>query len=268
MILPSFTKKNLKYNKDIYTIGSQNLVDMFKDKISQGKSNVFDLYHYFECSALDVITKLSIGHSLNTVRDETMSKEFFKVWTHTQYVLFLKGLIPSISTINVPTVERYKYLIEQSVKYRQCESVQFDDTLQSLMDGQDPQTGENLTLTEIIEEFFIILYAGLDTTSNTMTWTLYEILKNPELYDLIKQEILDNFPDLTKPMNLSDCEAKLVHLEAVIWESLRMHSVVETFARRVPEGGVTIADHYLPEKVLLLIYLMIFLLIFFRLLSC
>jgi cytochrome P450 len=256
MLLPSFTKKNLKYNKDVYTIGSQNLVDMFKDKISQGKSNVFDMYHYFECSALDVITKLSIGYSLNTIRDETMSKEFFKVWPYTQYILFLKGLIPSISNISIPTVERFKYLIEQRVKYRKCEDIQFDDTLQSLMDGQDPQTGENLTLTEIIEEVFSIFYAGLDTSSNTMTWTLYEIIKNPELYNLIKQEVLDNFPDLTKPMNLSDCEAKLVHLEAAIWESLRMHSVVEIFARRVPEGGVTIADHYLPEKVLLLIYLM------------
>ncbi|KXN72745.1 cytochrome P450, partial [Conidiobolus coronatus NRRL 28638] len=95
---------------------------------------------------------------------------------------------------------------------------------------------------------FIILYAGLDTASNTMTWTLFEILNNPKVYDLIKSEILSNFPDLTKPLNISDCESKLKYLEAAIWESMRKHPVVEMFARRVPSEGVTIGDHYLPEK--------------------
>jgi cytochrome P450 len=251
MLLPNFTKKNLKHNELIYQVGSQNLVDTINEKLSQGKSDVFDLYKYFECSALDLITNILIGSNLNTVSDSEAANEFFGIYYYSQCVLFLKGLIPSISKIPIPNVEYYKYLIEQSVKRRQSGDIQREDVLQSLMEGEDPKTGERLTINEIIEEFFIIMYAGLDTASNTMTWTLFEILSNPKVYDLVKLEVLSNFPDLTKPLNISDCESKLKYLEATIWESMRKHPVVEMFARRVPSGGVTIGDHYLPEKVII-----------------
>jgi cytochrome P450/nitrite reductase/ring-hydroxylating ferredoxin subunit len=74
---------------------------------------------------------------------------------------------------------------------------------------------------EIFGNVFTLLLAGEDTTSNTISWTLYYLLQNPEVYAKIKTEIdtvLQNDTLLTKENSLQE----LKYTEAVAMESMRI----------------------------------------------
>ncbi|KXN74695.1 cytochrome P450, partial [Conidiobolus coronatus NRRL 28638] len=121
------------------------------------------------------------------------------------------------------------------------------DILQSLIDSKDPENGEGLKDLEIVDECLVLLFGGMDTTANTMTWTLYEILKHPEVYKQVTSEILTHYPNLKEPITVEKTKSELKYLEACILESMRKNPVASgAIVRVVPESGITISGHYLP----------------------
>ncbi|KXN74684.1 cytochrome P450 [Conidiobolus coronatus NRRL 28638] len=126
------------------------------------------------------------------------------------------------------------------------------DILQSLIDSEDPETGEKLTDKQIAVECMTLLFAGMDTTANTLVWTLYELLKNPDIYKLVEKEILQEFPNFNEPIPVEKAKSNLKYFEAALLESMRLYPVAPGgLPRVVPEGGVTIAGYYLPEKTII-----------------
>lgn len=96
----------------------------------------------------------------------------------------------------------------------------------------------------LYEETQALMFAGADTTGNTLMLGTFHLLKSPELYQKLKEELRSAWPDLAEQPPLRELE-QLPYLDAVIKESLRMSSgVVSGLLRVVPKGGATIAGHY------------------------
>jgi cytochrome P450 len=55
-----------------------------------------------------------------------------------------------------------------------------DDILQLLMTAQDDQ-GQGFTDAELIDELLVLLWAGHDTVTSLLTWTMLELLRSPEV---------------------------------------------------------------------------------------
>jgi cytochrome P450 len=120
-----------------------------------------------------------------------------------------------------------------------------------MIDSKDPETGECFTDLEIADECIVLLFAGMDTTASSLTWIIYEMVKNPSVYKLVADEIIEKFPNLNEPISLERAKSELKYLSAAILEGFRMHPVVSgILPREVPEGGLTIDGYYLPEKVI------------------
>jgi cytochrome P450 len=95
-----------------------------------------------------------------------------------------------------------------------------------------------------------LLFAGMGTTANTLTWALYELLRNPDVYELVEKDILEEFPNFNEPISVEKAKSNLKYLEAALLESMRIYPVAPGgLPRVVPKGGVTIAGHYLPANV-------------------
>ncbi|KXN74682.1 cytochrome P450 [Conidiobolus coronatus NRRL 28638] len=269
LVSPAFSLKTLSSIENIvYNIGSQGLVNYIESKMKSNNQEVFDFYHLFHCSTFDVITQIVFGTNYETLSNEENAQKYVNVVAETQKSMFLRSIVPFIKYFAFPIEKLFKEIIIENIKLR--ENSPNPDILQSLIDSEDPETGEKLTHEEIAQECMILedpetgeklshdeiareclilLLAGMDTTAITLSWTLYMILKNPEIYKLVEDEVLEKFPNFNEPVSSEKAKNSLKYLEAALLESMRMHPVASGgIPRVVPEGGITANGHFLPHK--------------------
>ncbi|KAG7240529.1 hypothetical protein INR49_026813 [Caranx melampygus] len=125
---------------------------------------------------------------------------------------------------------------------------------QCVDNGQDVK-GEYLTyllsntemsLKDVYGSITELLLAGVDTTSNTITWTLHLLSKNPQVQDRLYKEVSTFIPADQMP---SAAEiTRMPYLRAVIKEALRMYPVVPLNARIVTDKDVTIGGYHFPKE--------------------
>ena len=92
-----------------------------------------------------------------------------------------------------------------------------DNFLEALLMDPDSSFSDQ----EIFGNVFTILLAGEDTTSNTIAWTLYYLLKNPEVFKKVREEA-DYVIGNDEIANNYDMLQKLSYTEAVAMEAIRM----------------------------------------------
>lgn len=121
------------------------------------------------------------------------------------------------------------------------------DLLARLMEGKD-ETGEKLGRAELTAEALTQLIAGSDTTSNTSCALLYWVLKTPGVIEKLQAELDEVMPTGSSPVPSFAQVRDLKYLDAVIKETMRIHSTSSLgLPREVPPGpGVTILDHHFP----------------------
>lgn len=118
-----------------------------------------------------------------------------------------------------------------------------------------------------------LLMAGIDTTSHTTSFLLYQLARNPEIQERLRREVLDVVGPKGSPLTVSNAN-NLHYLKACIKESLRLNPAAMANARftskdlvlsgyRVPKGTLvatlhqymcrmeeyfTEADRFVPER--------------------
>lgn len=63
------------------------------------------------------------------------------------------------------------------------------DLLGAMLNGVDPQTGEKLSDANITDQLITFLIAGHETTSGTLSFAFYHLLKNPAAYRKVQEEV-------------------------------------------------------------------------------
>ncbi|KAG7220317.1 hypothetical protein INR49_010151 [Caranx melampygus] len=107
---------------------------------------------------------------------------------------------------------------------------------------------EQMTFTEILGSITELLLAGVDTTSNTISWCLYHLAREPAIQEQLYQEVIGACPGDKMPT--SDDIAQMPYLKAIIRETLRLYPVVPGNARVTVENEIVVGDHIFPKKTL------------------
>ncbi len=105
-----------------------------------------------------------------------------------------------------------------------------------------------LAFSEIIALTTTNLIAGSDTTAIGLRAILYFLCRHPRVYEKLQEEIDAAFASgaITSPIRYAD-GAKLDYLNAVITESLRVHSAIGfVLEREVPGEGAMISGSFIP----------------------
>ncbi|RYP45572.1 hypothetical protein DL768_008121 [Monosporascus sp. mg162] len=112
------------------------------------------------------------------------------------------------------------------------------DLLAAMLKGRDPKTGQQMSDESIIDNLITFLIAGHETTSGMLSYAVYQLMKHPEEYKKVQQEV-DNvigegpITELTKPN--------------VLRETLRLNSPIGMFAVN-PIDDTVLAGKYPVHK--------------------
>lgn len=113
------------------------------------------------------------------------------------------------------------------------------DLLSRLMEARDPETGEPMPETQLVDNLLTLLEAGHETTAMALTWTLYLLARAPEWQAAIRKEVIGAAGKET--ITAAHLPA-LPLLHQVLKESMRLFPPAPSIARAVTErislGGV------------------------------
>ncbi|XP_054643786.1 sterol 26-hydroxylase, mitochondrial isoform X1 [Dunckerocampus dactyliophorus] len=107
---------------------------------------------------------------------------------------------------------------------------------------------KKMNVTEILGSITELLLAGVDTTSNTISWVLYHLAREPDIQEKLYQEVIRAYPAQRMPNG--DDIARMPFLKAVIRETLRLYPVVPGNARLTVENEIVVGDHLFPKGTL------------------
>jgi len=114
------------------------------------------------------------------------------------------------------------------------------DILDTMLTATDPTTGERLSEENVRYQMVTFLIAGHETTSGLLTFTLYEMLRNPEILARAREQV-DKVLGEQAP-RFSHL-AQLTYLDQILKETLRLWPTAPAFALQAYED-TTIGGHY------------------------
>ncbi|KAK5050762.1 hypothetical protein LTR84_003321 [Exophiala bonariae] len=119
------------------------------------------------------------------------------------------------------------------------------DFFHYLLHAQDPETGVKFVPKELVGEAGLLVAAGSDTSSATMSAFLFNMLHNERVYKKVQQEVRSAF-DEVEEIKYTAKLSGLPYLRACIDETLRIAPPVPGYLARVilPGGAVIDGNTY------------------------
>ncbi|CDW59268.1 p450 domain containing protein [Trichuris trichiura] len=99
---------------------------------------------------------------------------------------------------------------------------------------------------EVIAQCTLYMLAGYETTSNALSYTIYELARHPEVQEKLRSEIMDNHTDENEKPSYESVQ-RMVYLDCVIRETLRLYPLASWVVSRkcmqtCTTGGITIEE--------------------------
>ncbi|KAJ2801213.1 hypothetical protein H4R20_003765 [Coemansia guatemalensis] len=239
--------------------GALSLMEAWDKRIAESRarsenSAMVNYFYGFHGIAFDIIGVLGFGSSFNITKsgDWTLIHTLRKM----SNLVGIKSISPALARLKWLFRDMYSALDymrnlahnaqqQRRKEYESSDRKPHDDILQRLIEAHDPSTGEKISSTCMVGEILLLLVAGTDTSSNTLSYTLMRLLHCPNILKRLQQEIRQEFPDISTPIRFGEAREKLPYLTAVLLESMRIDSAVAGYLPRiVPDEGTVLLNKY------------------------
>ena len=233
----------------------------FIDWIGKKEGTAMNVYAWFRMLSLDIVSSLLMGEAVGALDSDTEHEYLSNLDNHLKitgvrfqmpWLLPLTSWIPLGSWQFFLTSQSRLYAYGKQAFERYVATYGRDssrnDLLKRVLAGDKTETP--LTDEEICAEVGSQMIGGTDTTSITLTYTAWELAKQPALQEKVRKELRDKGVRIdARVPKYVDLE-KLKLLDAVVMEGLRLHPAAPASLPRVsPKGGAKIADVWVPEGV-------------------
>ncbi|QSW90624.1 cytochrome P450 [Flavobacterium endoglycinae] len=110
-------------------------------------------------------------------------------------------------------------IIQEIIESRNASNEEFNDLLNMLMETRYEDTGEGMSMQQLIDEIKVLFIAGHETTANALTFTLHFLGRYPE----VQQKIFDEITEIESHTdNVIEQLQKMTYINAVLNESMRL----------------------------------------------
>jgi len=219
-------------------------------------SNLYDWWHYL---SMDIICELSFGMTFKMLENGASSPYIkdmygslaiepirwhfgllnkYASWAPLKFVRDSEACSIRAMSRGVQMVREYK---------QRADKMQRKSLLQKLIDARD-EAGNPLPDDALNVEATGFILAGSHTTSSSLTWIVWRILKSPSIKAKLVKELDEALAGLAYDAIPSHANLEnLTYLNCVIKEGLRIDTAVPgSTPRYVPPEGAHINGHVLP----------------------
>jgi cytochrome P450 len=111
-------------------------------------------------------------------------------------------------------------IIHEIIEERISSKEEINDLLNMLLETRYEDTGEGMSVEQLIDEIKVLFIAGHETTANALTFTLYLLGRNPEIQQKVLEEIIKIESETT---SIVEQLQKMTYTNAVLNESMRLY---------------------------------------------
>jgi hypothetical protein len=224
-----------------------------------------DMLFAFRCFAIDTVTAFCFDKSVDAIEApefkapivEAMDNSLptFHLFKH--FPLFRKTIFslppwlaikasPETSGLTHLQVILGEQVKDVTTNPQSLKDTQYPTIYQRLLDPEAHKGNPIPNATALYEEAQTMLFAGGVTVGDTLMTGTFYILDQPLLYQRLRAELLEAWPDLKNPPTFEVLET-LPILTAAIKESLRLSpGACSPLLRIVPAAGATISGKTIP----------------------
>ncbi|KAF9761172.1 hypothetical protein IL306_003931 [Fusarium sp. DS 682] len=245
--------------------------ELLKNRLSElcAAGQAFDLHHWLQCYAFDVIGMITYGKRLGFLdKGEDVGNVINALNGMLGYSTIVGIVCPTLHDIIVPVMNFFAGSKGQGGAYVTAftearisetqsnpKAVVLDDSDASAQSfllkflAKNTSKPDAFTSSHVIGGCLINMIAGSDTTAISLSAVMYYLLKNPSCMDKLREEV-DTFTanrQLSTYVTYKESQA-MPYLQAVIKEALRLHPATGLpLERVVPKDGATISGRFFPE---------------------
>jgi cytochrome P450 len=269
IVSQAFSTRALKENEEIiFEEGIKKMAGF----IDRRKDQPIDIGKMFNNATLDVIGKTAFGASFQLLDDERADPKVVPVQiairerlTNAMPFLMFPWL-KNWTWFSLPmkrfewsrTLFDFAYALRdiRLAKVQEEKEAMRHDILGYLVSAKDPETGQGLNDEQITAESITFLSAGSETTSYSLTWIIYLLLKHPNALQKVLEEIEQVSPlSNGEWINHETAKEKMPYLGAVINETLRIYPLVGGGTTRVLDRDMTFGSHVLEKGTIISLFI-------------
>uniref|UniRef100_J3L233 Cytochrome P450 n=2 Tax=Oryza brachyantha TaxID=4533 RepID=J3L233_ORYBR len=264
---PAFHLEKLKRMLPAFSACCSEMIDRWDSKLagSDGPQEI-DIWQEFQNLTGDVISRTAFGSSFKEGRRifQLQEEQADRVIKAIQYI-YIPGFL-YFPTENNRRMKRNSREIEgllRGIVEKRSRAVEngelSGDDLLGLMLRSNTDSGEppslRMSTEDVIEECKLFYFAGMETTSVLLTWTLVVLAMHPEWQDRAREEVLGAFAR-DKPS--FDGLSRLKTVTMILYEVLRLYPPAISLSRRTIKemqiGGITYPAGVALELPIILIH--------------
>ncbi|XP_068240580.1 cytochrome P450 3A41-like [Palaemon carinicauda] len=223
------------------------------------KKPFLNMKHNFGRFTIDTIASCAFGVECNSLVDENAefpkkADPFFEIGFFRMIIFLMFGIAPKLFSILGLSLfpketQFFKNVVEETLAARR-KGTKRGDFLDLLLEAQsgedlgDPSKKKVLEDDTIIAQCVLFIIAGYDTSSTTLAFAAYELAKNSDKQQLLREEIQDAISQNNGMTYQAIMESK--YLEACISETLRKYPPAPMLERicskdyRIPGTDLTV----------------------------
>ncbi|KAI0265982.1 high nitrogen upregulated cytochrome P450 monooxygenase 2 [Gloeopeniophorella convolvens] len=219
---------------------------------AKASSAVVDMNAWLGYFTTDFMGDMAFGGGFERMANEGKDD---KIWTIMSDGLVIIAMASQVSWI-LPILRRFSGGLNlltdwtrSQVKRRLSMGADRKDLFYYLS-GEDQAEADRPPLSKVIQQGFLAIVAGSDTTSTTMTAVIYYLIKHPTAYARLLKEIDEALPTGGESLDATHLSG-LQWLNACINESLRLQPAVPSGSQRsvsLGKGPWISGTHVVPEQ--------------------
>ncbi|XP_055852792.1 cytochrome P450 6a8-like [Episyrphus balteatus] len=235
---PTFTSGKMKFMFPTVVSVAERLVEAVGGMVE--KDPDFEVKDIVARFTVDVIGNVGFGIECNSLKDphaefRQMGDAIGNLKRHSIFVSLFMFSFPDLARklrlkqTHDDVEAFFMRIVRETVDYREKNSIKRNDFMNLLLEIK--HSGESMSIEEIAAQVFIFFLAGSETSSTTMGHALYELAKNPEIQDKLREEI-ESLIEKHDGVLSYDCLMEMTYMEKVFKETLRKYPVITNLVRR------------------------------------